>query len=108
MKKYCILAEWPEMAYIGCKADQATTEVLLTMHNPTKFNVTSRTRFQVERFCGAQGGWQAETKDLTRDIAERRCKLRRQIRGDEWLYRVAPVTHTFAHDYSLGDLTVQF
>lgn len=57
--------------------------------------VTSRTQFRVERYCGTQDGWQPETERLTRDVAERRCKLRQQVRGDEWLYRVAPVRFSF-------------
>lgn len=71
------------------------------------FSIQSRTQFEVQRYCGTQDGWQPETASLTRDVAERRCKLRQQVRGDEWLYRVAPVSHTFSHDYSLGDITVQ-
>jgi len=57
--------------------------------------VTSATSYVVERFHGALNGWQAETGRLPLAVAERRARLRRAVRGHEFIYRVAPYVHTF-------------
>jgi hypothetical protein len=49
----------------------------------------------VERFHGALNGWQPETDRLPLAVAERRARLRRAVRGSEFIYRVAPYVHTF-------------
>ena len=57
--------------------------------------VTSATSYVVERFHGALNGWQPETDRLPLHVAERRARLRRAVRGHDFIYRVAPYVHTF-------------
>lgn len=48
--------------------------------------------FQIESFRGTADGWQAASPAIvSAEIAARRLRLYRAVRGDTWLYRAAPV-----------------
>ena len=51
-----------------------------------------QTLYRVETFAGTRAGWVAASPAIVpHAVAVRRVDLYRAVRGDAWLYRVAPI-----------------